>query len=205
MNLKKLKRLELEFLCHYPQGFNTPGMIEMGKKHKMQKHVDYIHKVCAKDYMNQGLSVFFDVMKVVSNSSMVSVFEKVKFRDFVKEVDDHDKHELMGAIFELIHGNEEAGFELLVSLLSFYKLAKWPIISVWLAYYDVHYQVFVKPTTVKKIIKHLELEDITYSPKPNYEFYVKYRKYINELKKHVDENIKVSNPAFSGFFMMTIN
>lgn len=205
MNKDKLKEVEHEFLFRYPDGFETPELKEISKKHKLGKHVDYVHKVCSKEYMNQGLSAYTDVMKVVTNSSMVSVFEKVKFRDFVKEIDDHDKHELMGAIFEMIHGDEEEGFNRLVSLLSFYQLAKWPIVSVWLAYYDIEYQVFIKPTTVKKIIKHLELEDITYSPKPSYEFYSKYREHINNLKKHVDKKLKVNNPAFSAIFMIAIN
>ncbi|AIO19712.1 hypothetical protein KQ51_01838 [Candidatus Izimaplasma bacterium HR1] len=205
MNLKKLKLLEREFLIKYPDGWQTEELKEMGKKFKLQKHIDYVHKVCSKENMKQGLGAYKDVMKVVSISAMVSVFEKVKFRDFVKEIDDTDKHEIMGSIFEMLHGDEEEGFNRLVSLLSFYKLAKWPIISVWLAYYDVNYQVFVKPTTVKKIINHLELEDIKYNSKPNYEFYTKYRKYLNELKTHVDKKVQVSNPAFSGFFMMTIN
>lgn len=205
MNKERLVQVEREFLIRYPQGFETPELKEEGKKHKLGKHVEYIHKVCAKDYMQQGLGVFNDVMKVVTNSSMVSVFEKVKFKDFAREIDDHDKHELMGAIYEMIHGDEEEGFNRLVSLLSFYKLAKWPLISVWLAYYDVDYQVFIKPTTVKKIIKHLELEDIHYSPKPSYEFYTKYRTYINEIKKHVDKRLHVNNPAFSAVFMITIN
>ena len=205
MNLNKLDLLEREFLARFPEGWNTEELVQIGKKHKLQKHIDYIHKVCAKENMQQGLSVYMDVMKVVSNSSMVSVFEKVRFRDFVKEIDDTDKHELMGSIFEMLHGDEEEGFTRLISLLSFYKLAKWPIITVWLAYWDVDYQVFVKPTTVKKIINYLELEDISYSSKANYQFYTKYRAYINELKKHVDKRIQTSNPAFSGFFMMTIN
>ena len=205
MNLNKLDLLEREFLARFPEGWNSEELVQIGKKHKLQKHIDYIHKVCAKENMQQGLSVYMDVMKVVSNSSMVSVFEKVRFRDFVKEIDDTDKHELMGSIFEMLHGDEEEGFTRLISLLSFYKLAKWPIITVWLAYWDVDYQVFVKPTTVKKIINYLELEDISYSSKANYQFYTKYRAYINELKKHVDKRIQTSNPAFSGFFMMTIN
>lgn len=205
MNKQKLKEIEHEFLLQYPDGFETPELKEMGKKHKLDKQITYIHKVCSREYLNQGLSIFYDVMKVVTNSSMVSVFEKVKFRDFTKEIDDHEKHELLGSIFELIHGNEEEGFGRLVSLLSFYKLAKWPLISVWLAYYDVNYQVFIKPTTVKKIIKHLEPKEITYSSKPTYEFYSKYREFINALKKQVDDRLKVNNPAFSAIFMMTIN
>lgn len=205
MNLDKLKQVEKEFLLRYPEGFETEELKEAGKKHKIQKNIDYIHKVCDKEYMKQGLHVYNDVMKVLTNSSLVSVFEKVRFKDFIKEIDTHDKHELMGSIFEMLHGDEEEGFNRLVSLLDFYKLAKWPLITVWLAYYDINYQVFIKPTTVKKIINHLELEDITYSSKPNYQFYTKYRHYLNEMKKRVDKRLQVNNPAFSAIFMLTLN
>ncbi len=204
MNTDKLKLLQLEFLSQYREGFNSEELKEIGKKHNLFKHVDYIHNTCSKDNLNVGIGIIKEVVKVVTNSSMVSVFEKMKFRDLIKEFDDFQKHELLGSIFELIHGDEEEGFNRLVGLLDFYKLAKWPLISVWRAYYKPHYDVFIKPTTVKKVIKHLEINDIIYSPKPTYEFYKRYREHINEMKELVDERLKVSNPAFSGFLMMTI-
>lgn len=205
MNLERLKELEKEFLLQYPGGFETEDIKKAGKKHNLAKHVKYLKETCSEENMRKGLDVYNDVMKVVINSSMVSVFEKVRFRDFIKEIDEMEKLELMGSIYEMLHGDEKEGFTRLVSLLSFYKMAKWPIITVFLALSDLEYQVFVKPTTAKKIIKALELEDIQYSPKATYEFYSKFRYYINELKKHVNSKLQVVNPAFTGFLMMTIH
>lgn len=204
MNINKLIRLESDFFLHYPKGFDSEEMVDIKKKHNLNKVSDYLKKVCSKENMKLGLSVYSDIVKVVSKSSMVSVFEKMKFRDLSKELDDLDKHFLLDSVYELIHGNEEQGFNMLKSLLEPYKLAKWPILTVWRAYWNLDYDVFVKPTTVKKIIKYLELEDIAYTPKASYEFYDKYRTHINELKKHVVKSLRPNNPAFSGFLMMTI-
>ncbi len=205
MNIKRIKQLEARFLSRYPEGFFSEELIPMGKKFKLQKHVDYVHKVCSKEYLKLGLSIFFDVTKVVQNSGMVSVFEKMRFRDLMKEYDNTEKILFLEAIYNLIHLDEELGFNQLYDMLSPYKLAKWPIITCYRAYYNKDYDVFVKPTTVKKIIKFLELEEVVYTPRVNYEFYKRYREYLNEMKKHVSEDsIKPSNPAFSGFLMMTI-
>jgi hypothetical protein len=204
VNINKLIRLESDFLHRYPQGFNDEEMQKAKKKHKVSKVSEYLKKVCSKENMKLGLSAYDDIIKVVSRSSMVSVFEKMGFRDLAKEFDNTEKYFLLESVYELIHGNEEKGFNMMISLLEPYKLAKWPIITVWRAYWNLDYDVFVKPTTVKKVISYLELEDIKYTPKVNYEFYVKYRIYINELKKHIDMSLKPNNPAFSGFLMMTI-
>lgn len=204
MNINKLIRLESDFLFQYPKGFDSDEMLQIKKKHNLNKVTEYLKRVCSKENMKLGLSVYDDIIKVVSRSSMVSVFEKMKFRDLARELDNIEKHFLLDSIYELIHGNEEQGFNMMISLLEPYKLAKWPILTVWRAYWDVEYDVFIKPTTVKKIISYLELEDIKYSPKANYDFYKKYRIYINELKKNVVPSLKPNNPAFSGFLMMTI-
>ena len=79
MNVNKLIRLESDFLLHYPQGFNSKEMIEIRKKHNLNKVSSYLKKVCSKENLKLGLSVYDDVIKVVSRSSMVSVFEKMKF------------------------------------------------------------------------------------------------------------------------------
>ncbi len=205
MNINKLIRLENDFLLHYPHGFNNEEMQKAKKKHNIGRVQEYLKKVCSKENMKLGLTAYDDIIKVVSRSSMVSVFEKMGFRDLSKELDNTEKYFLLDGIYELIHGNEEKGFKMMVSLLEPYKLAKWPIITVWRAYWDLDYDILVKPTTVKKVINYLELENIKYTPKVNYEFYKKYRTYINELKKHVGSSLKPNNPAFSGFLMMTIS
>lgn len=113
-----------------------------------------------------------------------------------------DKRLLVEAVKELMHGDEEKGFNQLTTLLKPYKLAKWTLVSVFLAYYRPTYDVFLKPTTVKGVINTFELEGLKYSPTPTYEFYVKYRDAINEMKTKVDGSLSPNNPAFSGFLMM---
>lgn len=205
MNKAKLLLLERDFLYRYPKGFNDEEMKLIRKKHNLPKQELYIHQVCSKENLEKGVFIFPDLIKVVSRSSMVSVFEKMKFRDVAKDFDKIEKLEFIDAIWELIHGNEKEGFEKLVGVLSFYKLAKWPLISLWRAYYFAQTDVFIKPTTVKKIILYIELEDIIYKPTPTYEFYKKYRTKFKQMKNVIkSKNLKPNNPAFSGFLMMTI-
>ena len=205
MNKTKLLNCEKEFLSTYPDGFESEDMKRIGKKHNIQKHVDYIHKVCSKKHLKAGLTSYSDVLKVITRSSMVSVFEKMRFRDACNDFDKHEKLEFLDAVYEIIHGDEKKGFNKLLSIFTPYKLAKWPILTAWKAYYYPHSDVFIKPTTVKKIIVYLELKDIVYSPKASYGFYKKYRRKMKEMKAVIKtESLKPHNPAFSGFLMMTI-
>jgi hypothetical protein len=64
--------------------------------------------------------------------------------------------------------------------------------------------VFVKPTTAKKVIEHLELENLEYKPQPSWEFYSEFRRQVQLMKQQVDPNLAVNNAAFTGFLMMTL-
>lgn len=204
MNIEVLKNAERNFRLHYPEGFESKNMQEMKRKHKFGSVVKFAQEVFTEDSFKHKKQIIDNISRFVSKSSMVSVFEKIKFRNFLKEIDDELQFELVDSIYELIHGNEKRGFTKLVQLLSTYNLAKWPLITCYLAYLNPKKDVFVKPTTVKLILKKLEITHITYSPKPTYEFYKEYRKVINSMKKHVDKRLWPSNPAFSGFLMMSL-
>ena len=41
MNIDKLMHAQEKFYSIYPQGFDTPSMVEVGKKHKMDKLVTF--------------------------------------------------------------------------------------------------------------------------------------------------------------------
>lgn len=205
MNNNKLKVLESKFFAIYPGGFDDEELKKMTKKHNFAKVSKFVKEVCSEESLKRGIYAIDDIMRVVSKSSMVSVFEKMRFRDLVREFDVTEKVLVVQAVRELVHGDEEEGFNQLYNLLSPYKLAKWPILTVFRAYCYPEYDVLVKPTTVKKIIKYLELEDVVYSPKASYEFYQKYREHINFLKTKVDSKLSPHNPAFSGFMMITID
>ena len=64
--------------------------------------------------------------------------------------------------------------------------------------------VFVKPTTTKRVINYLELEDVVYKPRPSWEFYARYRDIINDIKGKVDPSLGPNNAAFTGFLMVTL-
>ena len=204
MNRTKLKEAEENFFIRYPGGFSNPLMLEIAKKHKVEK----MHKLAQESFSieqfeNPG-KIADAMCKIVSQSSMVSLFEKPKFRDLVKTMSDIEKERLSLGLKEFLHGDQKSGFELMQGLLSEYKLAKWPLLTVCPVYYRPDVEVFIKPTTVKWIIEHFELVGVKYNPTPSFEFYYAYRDQINQLKKEVDTSLQVDNAAFCGFLMFSM-
>ena len=204
MNLQKLKMAEAMFLAQYPGGFSAPQMAAVRKKHNMDKLIEFAHESFAKRRFNDAEKVAEDMIKLVSRSSMVSMFEKPKFRDFVQRLDMNEKHFLANALKRLLHGKQQSGFEGLVDLLQTEKIAKWSLISVIPAYYAPTAEVFVKPTTAKGVIKNFDVDQLEYKPLPSWTFYSGYRDLINTAKQQVDSSLSPSNAAFSGFLMMAM-
>jgi hypothetical protein len=142
--------------------------------------------------------------KIVTKSSLISLFEKPKVRDMVKQMSMEQQDMFAIGLYELLHANQEKGFEILVDVLSIYKLAKWSIVTLIPYYYAREKAFFIKPTTTKEIIKFFEIEGLTYKPRPTYEFYVKYTKILEEMKSHVSPMIGADNAGFTGFLMMAM-
>ncbi len=204
MNINKLKQAEALFLDRYPGGFEDPEMAAIGKKHKMDKLVPRAQEQFAEDAFGNPGTLSENLVKFVSASSLVSVFEKPRFRDFVRSLNSRDLNELTEGLHEMLYLDEETGFNRYLNVLKMGKLAKWTLMSVIPAYVRPTEEVFIKPTTVKNILTVFEVEDLVYSPKPSYDFYRRYRDLINEMKKEVSPLLSPSNPAFSGFLMMTM-
>ncbi len=205
MNAEKLKFAEEKFLMQYPGGFQNPEMLEIAKKHKIEKMIEMAKESLSRDNFEDPDAFAQAMVKIVARSSMVSVFEKAKFRDLVKEMSDEEKRRLSENMFELIHGNQEKGFNQMVEFLQIFKMAKWTIMTVCMLYSNPSVEVFIKPTTTKGVIKYFELEGLEYKPQPSYEFYTEYRKQINEMKKKMDESLRVDNAGFCGFLMMAMD
>lgn len=204
MNISKLKEAEKAFLVEYPHGFNSPEMVKIGKKHKMDKLVDFAKESFDPSSLENIDEAVENMIKMVTRSSMVSLFEKPKFRDAVRSMNDDEKTELVTGLGELLHGNEEKGFNQLLDLLTRYKLAKWTFMTVFRCYYYPDNDLLYKPTTVKNVINKYELEGLVYKARPSYDFFVKYRDAINNMKKEVDSSLSSNNASFSGFLMMTM-
>ena len=149
-----------------------------------------------------------NMVKVISRSSMVSMFEKPKFRDFVKRLNEDEKAFMVNALSQFLHSKsqkqQQAGFEALVDFLRIEKLAKWSLVTIIPAYYSPNTEVFVKPTTAKDVLRYFEISDPIYKPAPTWDFYQKYRTLINEAKPKLDKSLSPSNAAFSGFLMMAM-
>lgn len=211
MNVHKLKEAEHLFFLDYPEGFNSPELLKSLKKHRMDKITDFAHQSFSPETFKNLKDpdavecIIENMIKLVSKSSMVSLFEKPKFRDSVRNMTADEKIQLVMSLDDLLHGNEEIGFNNFLNILTEYKLAKWTLITVFRCYYYPDTDLLFKPTTVKTIIKLFEIENLIYKPKPSYEFFVRYRDVITEMKNLVDNTLTPSYAAFSGFLMMSFD
>ncbi len=205
MNLEKLKEAESAFLHKYPGGFNHPDIQAIVKKHRMTKRITQAQDFFSKNNFRDPEEICANMTKVINASSMVSLFEKPKYRDLLKSLTEQQKKKLSSGLKKFLHGNQEKGFDEMLDVLSCGKLAKWSLITIIPNYYYPDKEIFVKPTTTKGIITTFELEGLIYKPQPSWNFYQQYREIILEMKDLVDSCLRPSNAAFSGFLMMVMN
>ena len=204
MNLRKLKRAEELFFNRYRGGFNHPEMVSLGKKHKMDQMVSFTQEGFSKRNFKTSETIIENLIKVISRSSMVSLFEKPKFKDFAISLNLQNQKLLVSGLKEVLYGKEQQGFERILDVLKTGKLAKWSLITICQTYFRPQIDVFVKPTTAKGVIEFFELKTLQYKPAPTWAFYEEYRAIINEMKSKVDSNLAPNNAAFSGFLMMSM-
>ena len=170
----------------------------------MEKMISFTHENFAKGNFKNPALIVENMSKVVSRASMLSVFEKPKFRDFVLSIPFDLKCSLAFGLEELLHGEEQKGFETLLDVLKNGKLGHWPVMTIFQTYFRPEFEVFVKPTTTKWVIETFELKDLQYKPVPAWAFYEEYRAVINDMKSRVDPFLSPSNAAFTGFLMMSM-
>ncbi len=203
LNLKKLREAESLFLHRYPGGFQSEEMQQVAKKHNVGKLAAFTREALAKPRFSKQAAVLDDIVRIVSRSSMVSMFEKPKFRDYVNGMNRDDRAFLADGYRKLLHGNQQKGFEQVADVLREGKLAKWSLMTICLFSWDPDKEVFVKPTTTKNVIRQFEVEDLVYKPQPTWPFYAAYRDLIADMKTRVDPSLAPNNAAFTGFLMMT--
>lgn len=204
MNFKKLKKAEKEFFEYYPEGFEDELLQPIIKRHNTAKIGESVRTMFAPDNFTQPELICENFAKIVSKSSLISLFEKPKVREMVKGMSLEQKDMLSIGLYELLHGDKEEGFESLVDVLGIYRLAKWSIVTLVPYYYAREINFFIKPTTTKNIIKYFELEGFVYKPRPTYEFYERYSKVLEQMKLHVSSSIGRDNAGFTGFLMMAM-
>ena len=204
MNKTRLKEAARTFLAKYPGGFKHPDLVAIGKKHKMDKMIELTQERFAKSRFRNADDILDAFSKTISSSSMISMFEKPKFRDFIASADAADQAEIVRSLKQLLHGKaSHKGFTSLIDVLAKGKMAKWTVATAIPVYFRPNDEIFVKPSTTKGVIEHFEL-DLTYRPRPTWEFYSAYREAILKMKKAVSKTLSPNNAAFTGFLMSSL-
>ena len=204
MNKNKLKDLESEFLCRYPKGFQDEQFFPTMKKFKPEKLEEFAKEALKKENFSNPSLIVDGFFKIIQKSVLVSLFDKLKLKDAIANLNSYEKDMLSIEIYELLYGRKKEGFDGLVEFLSQYNLAKWTLISVVPYYINRQTEYFIKPTTTKNIIKYFELINLTYKPKPSFEFYENYTRFLDECKSNLDKSLSFDNAAFTGFFKVAI-
>jgi len=128
-NLDRLNQAEAEFLARYPNGFADEGMAQILKTHSKAKLNEFAQSQFSLDCGSHVEQTIANMVRCVSRSSMMSMFEKPKFRDFCARLDRSQKGFLVDSLIEFIHGDQQAGFEGMRELLITEKLARWPLMT----------------------------------------------------------------------------
>lgn len=205
MNYDKLRQAEASFLQRYPGGFADPAIAAVRKKHNVDQLVEFTRQHFGRASFNRPDQVMDSLVRVVSRSSMVSRFEKPRFRDFIRSLNSREREALAAAFEKRLHGRyRQRGFDEILGMLSHHKLAKWAVISVVPFYFAPTREAFVKPTTAKGILAFLEVEDLLYRPTPSWEFYRGYQRLLAEIKARVVPSLAPNNAALTGFMMMSM-
>ena len=204
MNLEKLEEAEANFFAFYPKGFEDEGLLPIIKRHNTEKIGKSVEELFAPERFQNGDEIGESFAKIVSKSTLISLFEKPRVRDMIKNMSMDQRDMFAIALKELIHGKKERGFEMIVEVLAMYGLAKWSIVTLIPYYYDREKNFFIKPTTTKDIIKFFEIGGIIYKPRPTYEFYERYTRVLSEMRSHVSPLIGNDNAGFTGFLMMAM-
>ncbi|MEG0283164.1 MAG: hypothetical protein RR543_00200 [Erysipelotrichales bacterium] len=179
------------FLKLYPDGLQDISFIEASKRHKVNNRI--LKKVEAFDIerlMEQYPPTVADniqfITKLLTSCSMVSVFEKVAFKNYI--ADKKLQEDFLTSLYEMLNELNEDSFNNFVRVLSLKKadsktnVAKWPIITFFLSFFNPKAEVFIKPTTMKKVAQLLEY-DIKYSPTLNYQTYTLARDMVMQYKQ----------------------
>lgn len=206
MNLDKLKEAEEAFLAKYPGGFANPDLMAIrNRKHRPDEMIALARQSFSKAHFTIPEMIVQNMLTVITRSSIVSVFEKARFRDFARTMGPRQIGLLSRGLEELLHGDEQSGFDRLLASLGEGKLAKWTLMTVCQTYFHPQRHVFIKPTTVKGVIAYFELQGLSYRPRPSWAFYQAYRSAFHEMKSLVDPSLAPTNPAFSGFLLISIH
>ncbi len=176
------------FLEIYPDGFEDIRYLEMAWKHDDSKIVEFFQNLSPGQFDEANPHALAETIgKIVSKSTMVSTFEKISFRNYLRFFEGHGT--FIMALKHVMENYNQQNFDTLFDVLCRYKdqgntnAAKWPVMSFF-TYYGVksHECYPVKPTTVKQVAQLLKV-DIDYKARPNFETYEKINNMYRDFRQ----------------------
>ena len=204
MNRKKLRQAEASFLQVYPKGFADPAIQAIRRKHNVHRLVRFAGESLTPVRCHQPDAVCDALLTIIARSSLVSRFEKPRFKAFIGALASHEKEALAHAVEQRLHGRKRHGFEQMLGMLAHHRLARWSVLSVVPFYFAPRREVFVKPTTVKRILAYLEVDELRYAPTPSWSFYTGFRRLVLDIRKEISPSLSPTNAALTGFLMMSV-
>ncbi|WP_423364389.1 hypothetical protein [Mycoplasma sp. P36-A1] len=188
---KHFKAIDSLFLNKYPQGIDDKQFYSDNKRLLVSKKIIKLvnefnlEDLKINDRTMQQKNINF-IIRIVSMTSAVSVFEKVALKNYLSDKRTWD--EFLSSLYNFITNNNEENFNYFVHILSLKKLeknsnpAKWPVITFLLRIFNADTEIFIKPTTIKKMLYLIE-SDVKYVSTPNYQTYIEIKKIILDYKK----------------------
>ena len=204
MNLERLRAAEASFLERYPQGFEDPAIRDIRRKHNVPRLIEFAREQLTRTGCHRPEHVAQTLLAIVSRSSMVSRFEKPRFKEFLGSLSSDDRKDLAYAVEQRLFGRRKLGFEMLAGMMAHHRIARWPVVSAVPFYFAPRREVFVKPTTTKRILAFLDVAHLHYQSTPSWEFYRGYRDLLTQVRKHVSPSLAPNNAALTGFLMMSM-
>ena len=187
------------FLLRFPNGLDDEEFLELGKKHKssskileMVKNEIDLESFQLEDNYHVSKNIGL-IIKMVTKSTMVSVFEKVAFKNYLADPLVHVS--FLQSLYAMLKNLNEDTMAEFVGVLNYRRLdsskkvATWPIVTFFLIYFDEYNEVYIKPTTIRRLAKLLEF-DIKYESTPNYMTYQRVKEMVMAFKK---QSILVKN------------
>jgi len=198
------------FLLHYSDGIKDEEFSNKGNRHiKNYQASEKAQTLDLEELLEENsysINYCCDfITKLVTMSTIISVFEKVAFKNYLS---DYKVRPLfLKSLYEVITNNNEETFNNFVYTLSLKKKeknsnpCKWPLITYLLVVFHPYDEVFIKPTTIKRILTIFD-SDISYTSTPNYETYHGIRSLLLDYKKHSSIAKKVDNFTLSGILFV---
>jgi hypothetical protein len=192
--MQRYKDIDKYFMKAFPKGLDDPNWLDLSKKHASYKKViDIFKNELSEENFNEYLlresykPLIDATLSVINKSTMVNLFEKIAFRNFVDS--NANPKDFLEALYNTLYVDYKTHMAALVKELGKFKslknanAAKWGIVTCFLIHAEPNLHVIVKPTTTKAIALFLNT-DIAYSATPNIESYEKIKNMILDFKKN---------------------